>query len=171
MAAKGSQKAPGASQTASDPYYDALIAAWNNPTQPPPGVTGEALLAADTTDQKIVKVNNWTVREIPSLFLTLGADMLNCIDWAEFAALQSTEQANVLGMCGVSGQLKGGLDAASLITGGMFVAYFPLNGPTIAALTKLAEVVQPWWQASIASGGGGLSSPINEVDVAAAGLE
>ena len=41
-------------------YYTALIAAWNNATQPPPGVTGTALTGL-TTAQKVAAVNAWTV--------------------------------------------------------------------------------------------------------------
>ena len=153
-------------------HYDALIAAWENPTQPPPGVTGEGLLADDATDEKIVKVNAWTVSgEVPEVFYTTGAEMLNCIDWAEFSVLEAAEQANVLAMCSIPGPLIGGMGAAGLITGGMFVAYFPLDGPTIAALTKLAEaVVLPWWSVPAVDGGGGLSSPVNINDTTAAGL-
>ncbi len=42
-------------------YYTALIAAWNNATQPPPGVIGTALTGGMTTAQKLAAVNAWTV--------------------------------------------------------------------------------------------------------------
>lgn len=41
--------------------YTALIAAWNNATQPPPGVIGTALTVGMTTAQKLVAVNAWVV--------------------------------------------------------------------------------------------------------------
>jgi hypothetical protein len=42
-------------------FYDALIAAWNNATQPPAGVTGTGLTAQMTTAQKLDAINGWTV--------------------------------------------------------------------------------------------------------------
>lgn len=161
-----------ATPKAVDPYYAALVAAWNNPTQPPPGVTGAPLTASMVTEDKILVVNAWKVSgAIPASFTTTGAEMLNCIDWGEFALLDPAEQANVLGMLAVQGQLLGGMDAAKLITGGMFVAYFPLDGPTIAALTRLAEkTLQIWWGVAVVDGGAGLSAPVSIGDCELLGL-
>ena len=148
-------------------YYDPLIEAWNNPIQPPPGVTGEPLLAPDTTDEKIVKINAWTVTgTIPMSINIAGVELANCINFDEFAVLTPEQQSNVLGLCAIPGALLGGMGNTDLITAGMFVAYFPLDGPTIANLTELAKA-QPvlWWVAN------GYTSPIGIGDVQAAGLE
>jgi hypothetical protein len=54
---------------------------------------------------------------------------------------------------------------ASTITNGSLVP------PTVTALTALAQAtVQPWWQASVANGGSGLTSPVSPGDTTAAGL-
>jgi hypothetical protein len=42
--------------------------------------------------------------------------------------LQPQEQSNVLALCAIPGQLLGGMGNTDLITAGMFVAYFPLDG-------------------------------------------
>jgi hypothetical protein len=232
-------------------YYIALTAAWNNVTQPPPGVTGTALTGGMTTQQKINAVNGWTiVGSIPTSFFITGSQLLNCINFTEFNNLTAAQQANLLALCANPGQLLGGSGTVDRITDGMIVNYFTvsaaissgtynnatgvvvltmgatikfgtgakiivsgltgtgafaaLNGtfttvtttsgttvtynagaglgastitggavtpPTIAALTALAQAaVQPWWQVSAASGGGGLTAPIGTQDTTAAGL-
>ena len=153
-------------------YYDALIAAWNSVTQPPTGVTGTALTSGMSTPQKIAAVNGWTVTgAIPSVIYVSGAQLLNCINWTEFAALTATQQANLLALCQVPGQLLGGSGNTAFIVDGMFLAYFSHSGATIIALTALAtSMAQPWWQVAVASGGGGLNNPVTAADCAAAGL-
>jgi hypothetical protein len=154
-------------------YYTALIAAWNNVTQPPPGVTGTGLLGGDTTAQKITKVNAWTVTgSVPTVVTTTGAALLNCINWAEFNALTAAQQSNLLELCSNPGPLLGGSANVSLITDGMFLAYFTNHaGPTIANLTALAQgLTQMWWQAPVANNGGGLTAPVSLADTTAAGL-
>lgn len=145
-------------------YYTNLINAWNNATQPPPGVTGTGLTGL-TTANKLLAINAWTVTgSVPTSFSTTGSAVLNCINWAEFAALTATEQANVLALCNCPGPLVSGSAVLSKILPGMLVAYFPAAGPTITALTALAQAaVQQWWAAN------GYSSPINQSDLTAAG--
>lgn len=148
-------------------YYTALINAWNGATQPPTGVTGTGLTGSMTTAQKIAAVNGWTVTgTVPTSFTVSGAQLLNCINWTEFAALTAPQQANLLMLCAVPGALLGGSSNVALVTDGMFLAYFTNHsGPTIAALTALAQgTVQPWWQAN------GYTSPISTADTTAAGL-
>lgn len=135
-------------------YYTALINEWAT-------LTG-------TTQQKLTAINALTVTgTVPSSLTVSGVQMLNCINWAEFNALTAQEQSNLLLLCavdGVNGQILGGSANAGLIAGGMFLAYFSHTGPTIAALTALAQgIVQPWWQAN------GYSSPISPSDLVAAG--
>lgn len=153
-------------------YYDALIAAWNGPIQPPVGVSGAALTAQMTTTQKIAVVNGWTVTgAVPTSFFVAGNQVLNCINYAEFKVLTATQQANLLAMLAVPGQLFGGSANTTHIVDGMIIDFFPLAGPTIAALTALAQgTVQPWWQVPVANGGGGLSGQISLADTQAAGL-
>lgn len=63
-----------------------LINAWNNATQPPPGVTGTGLTAGMTTQQKLNAVNAWTVAH-PLPALVSSTELLNAIQAADFAGL------------------------------------------------------------------------------------
>jgi hypothetical protein len=151
-------------------YYDALVAAWNNVTQPPPGVTGTGLTGL-TTANKLAAVNAWTVTgSVPTTLFVTGNQILNCINFSEFNVLTAAQQTNVLALCRVPGQLLGGSANVGLITAGMIVAYFPSAGPTVANLTALAKAVtQLWAQANgypVAQTGGGGLTP---VDLANAG--
>lgn len=82
-------------------YYDALIAAWNSATQPPAGVTGAGLVAGDTTQQKINKINAWTVvgAAIPMVIPTYR--IYNVIDPTEYANLTPTKQDDVKSILGM----------------------------------------------------------------------
>jgi hypothetical protein len=138
-------------------YYDALIAKW-------------ATLAPGTTQAKLDAINALTVTgQIPSSFFITGAQLFNCLDWTEFAALTTAQQTTLLQICAISGPIKGG-------TGSFFAGLVPvfyagkLGGPTVTAMTALAQAaIQPWWQATVAQGGGGLSSPVSNNDLLAAG--
>lgn len=136
-------------------YYDALIAKW-------------ATLTPGTTQQKLDQINAIVVTgSVPTSFFTTGDQILNCIDSTEFLAKTAAQQNLVLQVVSVPGQLKGG--AGSFI-GGVFVNVFGVSGATITALTALAKAIsQPWWQATVAQGGGGLSSPVSASDLVAAG--
>jgi hypothetical protein len=147
--------------------YTALISAWNGATQPPTGVTGTGLSGGDTTAQKLAKVQAWTVSgSVPTSFYVTGNQLINCINWTEFAALTTAQQNNLLALCQVSGDLLGGSGNTSFLVDGMFLTYFTnLSGPTITALTALAQAtVQPFWQYV------GLNGPISMTDVTLAGL-
>jgi len=150
-------------------YYTPLITAWNSPTVLPSGVTG-TLLSGLSTANKIIAINGWILTgSVPSTFQVSGAQVLNCINWPEFAALTAQQQNNIFMACAgsSSGMITGG---AGTFIGGMFVAYFSLAGPTIAALTALAKgISMPWWQATVAQGGAGLGSTISLADLSAAG--
>ena len=153
-------------------YYDALIAAWNNPTQPPPGVTGTGLAPGDTTQQKMDKVNAWTVvGTVPNNFTTPPDAIANCINYSEFKALTATQQSNLMNMLAITGNLAGGSANASLLTQGMLVEYFPNGTATFNALKALAKgVVQMWWATPVNKNGAGLSSPVSQSDLTVAGL-
>jgi hypothetical protein len=151
--------------------YAPLIAAWNNATQPPPGITGTALTAL-TTAQKIAAVNAWTITgSVPTVLSMYGAQALNCINYAEFKALTAQQQSNLLMMCGNPQLLLGGSSNSALLIDGMFLDYFSNHsGPTILALTALAQAqTQLWVTAPVANGGAGLSSLINAADLINAG--
>src|SRR5271166_4147068 len=73
-------------------YYDALIAAWNNVTQPPPGVTGTGLTGL-TTNNKLIAVNAWTVTgAVPTTFPISGSQIFDAINWSDFTALTAANQ-------------------------------------------------------------------------------
>lgn len=149
-------------------YYDALIAAWNGATQPPTGVTGTGLNGGMTTAQKIAAVNGWTkTGTVPTVLNVTGAQVLNCINWTEFAALTATQQSQLLALCAVPGSLLGGSSNTAQMVDGMLLAFFTNHaGATITALTALAQgSVTPWWQT-----GAGLSGPVSAADTTAAGL-
>lgn len=148
-------------------YYTALIAAWNGATQPPTGVTGTGLSGGDTTAQKLAKVQAWTVSgSVPTVLNVTGVQLLNCINWTEFNALTAAQQQNLLLMCVNDGLLLGGSSNTAQMADGMLLAYFTNHsGPTIVALTALAQAtVSPFWQSV------GLSGPITQPDLTAAGL-
>lgn len=137
-------------------YYDALIAKW-------------ATLTPGTTEAKLAEINAMTVvGSIPTTIYVSGAEVFNCIDWAEFNALTDARQKNMLAMCAVPGALLGGSAQTSKILAGMIIAYFSGVGPTIAALTALSRAL-PWWQATVAQSGGGLQAPVAPSDLEQAG--
>lgn len=72
-------------------YYDVLVAAWNDATQPPPGVTGTALTAQMTTAQKLTAVNAWTVAGSPQKALLAPSVILNAIVPADLAGLTAAQ--------------------------------------------------------------------------------
>lgn len=153
-------------------YYDALVAAWNSATQPPAGVTGTGLTGL-TTANKLIAINGWTVTgSVPTSFNVTGAQLLNCINYAEFKALTAQQQSNLLLMCAAAGAgLLGGSGNTTHMAAGMILDYFTnLSGPTIIALTALAKATtQTWAQANgypnAQNGGGGITL----VDLASAG--
>ena len=91
---------------------------------------------------------------------------MNCINYAEFKALTAAQQANLLALCSNSGELLGGSANTAFLPVGMILEYFTNHsGPTIAALTALAQgTVQPWWQAN------GYTAAITVDDALKAGL-
>ena len=147
-------------------YYTALINAWNSATQPPTGVTGTGLTGSMTTAQKLAAVNAWTVTGVvPASFHVTGAQLANCINWAESAALTAQQQSSLLMHCLQKWQLPGGSANTAHLAAGLILAYCTnLSGLTIRALTALAQATgQPGRQSA------SYSSPFNTNDLAAAG--
>jgi hypothetical protein len=137
-------------------YYTELIAKW-------------ATLTPGTTAAKLTQINAITVAgSIPTTIYSTGADIINCIDWTEFNALTDARQKNLLALCAIPGGLLGGSGQLSHMVPGMIVAYFPGGGATITALTAMAKAL-PWWQATVAQGGGGLIAPVALSDLDQAG--
>lgn len=135
-------------------YYDALIAKW--PT-----------LTPGSNSAKLTEINAIMITgSIPTSLYITGDQLLNCINWAEFNVLTAQQQSNVLTLCCVPGRLLGGSANTALMIAGIVIAYFPLPGPTVAALTALSKAaVQPWWQAN------GYRGPISGQDLVDAGLQ
>ena len=157
-------------------YYTALQSAWAtssaSPGALPSGVTGTSLYGL-TTAQKIAAVNGWTITgSIPTTLYVTGNQVANCINWTEFVALTAAQQMNILQLLTIQGPLLGGSGNLTELLNGMLLAYFSNHsGPTVTALTALAQAtVQPWWQVTVANGGGGLTAPIGPQDTTAAGL-
>ena len=153
-------------------YYTALQTAWNSSIQPPTGVTGTGLSSADTTNQKLAKVNAWTVTgSVPTSLFVTGPQILNCIAFSEFNALTATQQSNVIALCNSPGQLLGGSANVSLMVAGMIVSYFPSSGTTIANLTNLAKATTvSWAQTNGYPYNSSVTGNLNLGDTAAAGL-
>ena len=144
-------------------YYTALISAWNTGTVPT-GVVGAAL-TGQSTAQKLININGWTVTAtIPAAYTITGSQIASCINWAEFNALTAARQTAVLALCAIP-SLSVGSSAGeiALLADGMIIAYFPAAGPTITALSALAPGAQPWWQNN------GYSGPFSQADLTAAG--
>lgn len=133
-------------------YYTALIAQW-------------PLLTPGTTAAKLAQLNAMTVSgSVPTSFFVTGDQLLNCINYAEFKVLTAAQQNNILAVCRTPGQLLGGSGNTAFLVDGMILDYFPVAGPTVAALTALAKVTAtPWWQAN------GYSGPFTSPDLVAAG--
>ncbi len=74
-------------------YYDKLIADWNNPTQPPPGVIGQPL--AGSTTQKVTIVNAWKVAAPAQQMLIPVYKIYNTIVQSEWTALTDIARQNV----------------------------------------------------------------------------
>jgi hypothetical protein len=142
-------------------YYTALIAKW-------------VTLTPGTTQQKIDQINAITITgSIPTSITVNGVQLANCVNYAEFKALTAAQQQNLMLLlaAGATGGLLGGSANTALLTVGMILDFFPVAGPTVANLTALAKgLIQPWWQAPVANGGGGLNGPVSVSDTTAAGL-
>lgn len=137
-------------------YYDALIAKWGT-------LTG-------TTQQKLDAINAATVTlSTPKPAILSPSDVINAIVPADLASL-TTAQVTLLGMV-LSGST---VDASAGTTVRAAVAAI-FSGKTTtlsqlsALVSKYDNPVVPWWQATVAQGGGGLVAPVQPSDLAAAG--
>lgn len=136
-------------------YYDAMIAKW-------------ATLSG-TTAQKLAAINALTVAgpAVPMVIPTYT--IYNLIVASEFAALSAANQQLIRDILNM-----GTVDASpGTQVRSMIVARFPNGTSTFTALAALAAKYDapqiPWWQGSLASGGGGLTGPISGGDLINAG--
>lgn len=137
-------------------YYDALIAKW-------------ATLAPGTTAEKLAAINALTVTgpAIPMIIKT--HQIYNLIVASEFAALTAANQQLIRDILNM-----GEVDASpGTKVRAMVVARFPNGTATFTALAALAAKYDtpsiPWWQGTVAQGGGGLTQPVYPSDLVAAG--
>src|SRR5690348_11439794 len=136
-------------------YYDALVAKWAT-------LTG-------TTAQKLAAVNAATVNGAPLPMIVPTYQIYNAIVGSEFAALTAANQQLVRDILSM-----GSVDASpGTQVRARIVAIFPNTTQTFANLSAIAAAYDtpqiPWWQATVAQGGGGLTSPVNGNDLVAAG--
>jgi hypothetical protein len=127
--------------------YTALINAWNSATQPPAGVTGSPLLSTDTTQQKINKVNRWTVAA-PQPALFVPYKILNAIVDVDLAALTPSQVSQfTLMLSGSEADLSPGTALRSTIQG-----LFAGKTQTIQQLRDLVSpydnAISSWCQAN-----------------------
>ena len=76
-------------------YYDVLISAWNNPTQPPPGVIGNGLNAGMNTQIKVTTVNGWKLAAGAQPMIIPTYKIYNTLVSSEWAALTDVQRQNV----------------------------------------------------------------------------
>jgi uncharacterized protein (DUF697 family) len=140
-------------------YYDALISKW-------------ATLTPGTTAQKIVQVNAITVQIAASTkAILVPSAILNAIVFADLAALTQLQVTQLTLL------LQGSQVDASVGTSirAGIQALFAGKTQTLSNLGALVApydtpIIVPWWQATVAQGGGGLTSSVSLQDCANAGL-
>lgn len=139
-------------------YYDALVTKW-------------ATLSPGTTAAKLAQINAITVQTAAQGTATLSPSaIINAIVFADLAALTQLQVSQLTLL--LQGAAVDASKSSSIRTG--IQTLFTGKAATLAALAALvapfdAAVAIPWWQATVAQGGGGLSSPVNAGDLAAAG--
>ena len=136
-------------------YYDALIAKWNT--------------LSGTTQSKLTQINALTVANPQKAILTPSAIINACVA-ADIASLTASQVALfALLIAGSSVDASTGTTIRAGVQ-----AIFAGKTTTLANLGALVapfdNATIPWWQATVAQGGGGLSSPVGTGDLSAAGL-
>lgn len=137
-------------------YYDALIAKW-------------ATLTPGTTAAKLAQLNALTVTGAAIPARISPSQILNAIVFADLAALTQLQVTQLTLL--LSGTDVDASPGTSIRTG--IQALF--SGKT-QTLTQLGALVAPydsppipWWQGTVAQGGGELRGPVALSDLAAAG--
>lgn len=137
-------------------YYDALIAKWGT--------------LSGTTEQKLTQINALTVTLPAKPAIFSPSQILNRCVFADLAALTQL-QISQLALLLAGSQVDA--SAGTPIRLGIQTLF---AGKT-QTLANLGQLVAPydsptasWWSATVAQGGGGLTSPVSLEDLAAAGL-
>lgn len=150
-------------------YYTALIAAWNNVTQPPPGVTGTALTGGMSTAQKLAAVNAWTVAAPQPANIPVS-NIIGAIVPADFMALTAL-QLQQLQFLLQSAQAVYAPPAGTIRS--VFSTIFSGKATTLANLSALVapydNAIQSWCAANRYPISG-TSGNLNSSDAANAGL-
>ena len=140
-------------------YYTALIAKW-------------ATLTPGTTAQKLTQINTLTVQTAANGKAILApSDILNAIVFADLAALTQLQVTQLTLL--LQGSVVDASVGSSIRTG--IQALFAGKTQTLANLSALvapydAPLTIPWWQATVAQGGGGLIGQVGLGDCNNAGL-
>lgn len=146
--------------------YAALVSAWNNATQPPPGVTGTGLNAGMTTAQKLAAVNAWTVPNPQPAILNVTA-VLNAIASADFLALTTSQigQMQLLLQAGGDGIVNA---SPGTTVRAVFQSIFAGKATTLSNLLALVSPYDNATQLWVTANGYG--AQLQMYDVTAAGL-
>lgn len=139
-------------------YYTALISQW-------------ALLTPGTTAAKLAQINALTVAGPAAPLIVPTYRIYNVMDAAELAALTAAAQQRVrdiLSMGTVDASLGTNVRAAlaSIFAG---AGGATTRGNLLTLANSIENTTIPWWQATVAQGGGGLSSIVTNSDLIAAG--
>lgn len=138
------------------PYYDALIAKW-------------ATLNPGTTAAKLAQINAMTVAAPAQKALLTPSSILNAIVFADLSAFTQLQVMQLTLL--LQGDLVDASPGTSIRLG--IQALFAGKTQTLNQLGALVAAydnpTMPWWQATVANGGGGLNGPVAASDLAQAG--
>lgn len=139
-------------------YYDALIAKW-------------ATLTPGTTAAKLAQVNAITISTAAVPAIIPVNKIVNAIVAADLLAL-TTNQLLTLQIILFGNISVDGSPGTTVRT--VFQSLFAGKTTTLANLGALVAPydngTMPWWQATVAQGGGGLVAPVQPSDLEQAGL-
>lgn len=138
-------------------YYDALITKW-------------ATLTPGTTAAKLAQINALAVATgVPAKAMLAPSAILNACVAADLASL-TTAQVTLLTLLLQGSQVDASV--GTTVRAGI-VAVFTGKPTTISQLGSLVAPFDsptlPWWQTPVAQSGGGLSGPVTQADLTAAG--
>ena len=175
--------------------YTALTAAWNGTPLPylPAGVSGTALASGMTAPQKLAAMQGWTVAgpmqdvtvaqvvgylAIAGKLTALKAYAATASPTAGTNAAGVTAANDLMTLLGLGGATPIQMSQPSIAAGveallAALVADTANSGIAASDQTALLALAQgaavPWWKATVAAGGAGLSG-LTEMDLTAAGL-
>lgn len=138
-------------------YYDALITKW-------------ATLTPGTTAAKLAQINTLIVATgVPIKAILTPSQILNACVAADIASLTPAQVALLTLL--LQGSTVDGSQGTTVRAG--IQAIFAGKTQTLTNLGALVAPFDsptlPWWQATVAQGGGGLSSPVSLNDLGSAG--